>query len=209
MFWLTEASVTIKIPNKPKQIHCKYKFHLGLGRGFPSGCLFASYITTLRIFWQRTCQIFQTVKHSEMDYLRGIFKWQMRSTDIPRYLCFRFVSQPALGPTGVQLNRVAKSCWCQRHSVFGRLPAGARVAERARDSFTQCVWKLARAWVRECQLTAGRRWSFATQQTFDFLCVLLWRFTRQLLERSVRECARRAFPSSFIHLLFNSNSIVL
>lgn len=38
--------------------------------------------------------------------------------------------------------------------------------------------KRARAWVKECtrvcphsQLTAGRRWSFATQQTFYFFCV--------------------------------------
>ncbi len=204
IFWLTEASVTIKKPNKPKQIYCKYKFNLGLGRGFPSGRLFASYITTLKILWQRTCQIFQTMKHSDMDYLRGIFKWHIRSTDSPRYFAF------GLSEIGVQLNRgVAQSCWCQWHSVFGRLPAGARVAERARASFTQCVWQRARAWVRECtrvcshsQLTAGRQWSFATQQTFDFLCVLLWRFTRQRLERSVPECARRAFPSSFIHILF-------
>lgn len=71
----------------------------------------------------------------------------MRLTDSPRYLCFRFVSQTVIGPTGVQLNRELHShadvngtqCLerCQRERAL------VSVHEPPSHSHTAlCVWKL-------------------------------------------------------------------
>lgn len=127
------------------------------------------------------------------------------------------------------MNRgVAQSCWCQWHSVSGTLPAGTRASECARASFTQsfcavCLEGCRRArerLVKECarvslrsQLTAGRRWSFATQQTFDFFppfCFALTFYAPTSYWNVLFVKARGGH--SLLHLFisyFNFNSIVL
>ncbi len=109
------------------------------------------------IFWQRTCQIFQTMKHSEMDYLRGIFKWQIRSTDSPRYFAFglsvRDWRSAEQRSCTVMLMSVAlcvwtaaigsARCWaCTSLLHTGCMAARASVSESARAFALTVSWQL-------------------------------------------------------------------
>lgn len=151
-----------------------------------------------------------------MDYLRGIFKWQIRSTDSPRYFAFGLSVSLHLVPLAFSWIRVAQSCWCQWHSVIGRLPAGARVAERARDSFTVCLE--ARASVSERvharlpsqSVDSWKAVELRDTANFRFLCVFYFDVLRANSWNVLFVNARGGH--SPLHLFissFNLNSIVL
>lgn len=137
-------------------MHVKYTFYLGLVRGFPSGCLFAFYITTPKYVHAKNCR-----KNNQ----RCIFK------SSPQYLCFRFVgfhcrSSEQRSCTVMLMSKEL----CYWYAASGRESERARASVqsyccqsfRVRSARSQRARALSLALVSFRVMTAGRRRGFAT-----------------------------------------------